>query len=153
MTTAPVVVGVDGSAAGLRAVDLAVREAEARDRPLRMVYADTGRRTAVAPERVVGDAAELVRARSWVPVTGRIVAGDPATVLIAESRRAALLVLGHRGHDRRFPVALGSVARTVIFGVACPVIVVRGPIPIRAARGLRHRRSPPSAAGDSGPGS
>src|SRR6266545_3685931 len=41
MMTAAIVVGVDGSAVGLRAVDLAVREARLRDRPIRVVCANT----------------------------------------------------------------------------------------------------------------
>ena len=41
MMTAPIVVGIDGSPAGLRAVDLAVREAGLRNRPVRLVYANT----------------------------------------------------------------------------------------------------------------
>ncbi len=39
--TAPVVVGVTGSSAGLAAVRLAAREAVSRGRPLRVVHAFT----------------------------------------------------------------------------------------------------------------
>lgn len=40
MTGPPILVGVDGSAPGLAAVDLAIREGALRDRAVRIVYGD-----------------------------------------------------------------------------------------------------------------
>ncbi|MEV6600105.1 universal stress protein [Actinoplanes sp. NPDC051346] len=42
MTSAPILVGVDGSGCSLVAVDLAVLEAALRGLPLRIVYCDPG---------------------------------------------------------------------------------------------------------------
>jgi nucleotide-binding universal stress UspA family protein len=93
MTTNPIVVGVDGSPAALRALDLAAGEARRRDLPLRIVHAERE---------------------------------SPVAVLVRESRRAALLVVGHgRRVDLHLP-GLGSVARQVAAHATCPVLVARG---------------------------
>ena len=142
MTTAPVIVGVDGSAQGLGAVDLAVREAEARNRPLRVVYADAWSRdpawtgTALAdpftdplatrPEAAVHAALERIADRSRVRATGHVVRGHPASVLVDESHEAALVVVGHRGRGGYPGLLLGSVARDVATHAFCPVLVARG---------------------------
>jgi nucleotide-binding universal stress UspA family protein len=139
MTTQPIVVGVDGSPAGLSAVDLAVREADLRNRPIRVVYANTwashpawvdvapsgqvAQRLAAEPRETVDAALERIAASSSVPATGEIATGHPAAVLVHASQRAALLVVGHRG---RSLLALGSVARNVAAHAACPVLVARG---------------------------
>jgi nucleotide-binding universal stress UspA family protein len=132
MTTAPVVVGVDGSAAALRAVDHAVEEAQLRHRPLHVVYADTWARhpawvdipanpfidpQARAPHDVVQEALDRAAARSSVTATGAVVSGHPAAVLLDESRWAVLLVLGYRRH--------GHLPGTVVSAAGCPVVVVR----------------------------
>src|SRR5947209_2809609 len=102
----PIVVGVDGSVVGLRAVDLAVREAGLRHRPVRVVYADscahppTGEEAAnlgVEPRRAVQEALDRIAASSSVPASGGVLGGEPAAVLVEESRRAALVVVGHCG--------------------------------------------------------
>jgi nucleotide-binding universal stress UspA family protein len=115
MATAPVVVGVDGSAGAMLAVDYAVHEAELRQRPLRVVCVAN---RDMRPEQVVREALDRIAARSSVPAAGEAVPGRPAPVLVRESRRAALLVLGCPGHGR-LP---GGVAS----GAGCPVLVVRG---------------------------
>jgi nucleotide-binding universal stress UspA family protein len=131
MTTDPIVVGVDGSPAGMHAVDLAVHEARLRNRPLRVVYADSWASRpgwvdvpapAADPRRVLDE----TLARVTVPATGAILVGTPAAVLVHESQRAALLVVGHgRRVDLHLP-GLGSVARQVAAHAACPVLVTRG---------------------------
>src|SRR6266545_4109674 len=116
MMTAAIVVGVDGSAVGLRAVDLAVREARLRDRPIRVVCANTwashpawvdvvptgplAERLNIEPQRAVQEALDHVAAHSQVRATGEVLPGHPTTVLIEESRHAALVVPGHRGAGR-----------------------------------------------------
>ena len=106
MMTAPIVVGIDGSPAGLRAVDLAVREAGLRNRPVRLVYANTWTShpawaDVASPDEVARRAVReaLQRAGNSAKVTSEVVSGYPAAVLVEESERAALLVVGHRGHD------------------------------------------------------
>jgi nucleotide-binding universal stress UspA family protein len=131
----PVVVGVDGSASGLAAARLAAQESVFRDSPLRVVhcfvwpayqvpnYYDL-RRDA---ERVVNEA--LAAASALAPdtsVSGHVVDGEPGSVLRAESRRAALAVLGpsapaHRG------VAADSVVLHVAARIRCPVVVAHPP--------------------------
>jgi nucleotide-binding universal stress UspA family protein len=52
--------------------------------------------------------------------------GTPASaVLVAESERADLLVVGHRGHGGVTGVVLGSVALHCVSHAHCPVTVVR----------------------------
>jgi nucleotide-binding universal stress UspA family protein len=85
------------------------------------VYADSW---ATAEPREAVDAA-LARISS-VPATGEIVVGNPTAVLVRESQRAALLVVGHRGRSDLPLPRLGSVARQVAAHAACPVLVTRG---------------------------
>lgn len=59
-------------------------------------------------------------------MTGEVLAGNPATVLIRESADADLLVLGHRGRGGFPELLLGSVAVTVAAHAACPVLITRG---------------------------
>ncbi|MER7459354.1 universal stress protein [Micromonospora sp. NPDC126480] len=142
-TGAPVVVGVDGSAAALDAVRVAAREAEYRQRPLRVVHAFIWPLTgaplgpaAGAPahaglrnqaEQYVTEAVE--QARKVAPdlrITGVVADGAPTPVLVDEAREAALMVLGHRGLGGFAGLLLGSVTVQVSARAECPVLVVRG---------------------------
>ncbi|WBB68395.1 universal stress protein [Micromonospora sp. WMMD812] len=142
-TGAPVVVGVDGSAAALDAVRVAAREAAYRRRPLRIVHAFIWplMRVSVGPapggpadgglrhqaERYVAEAvAEAEAVASEVPVTGAVVDGAATAVMLAESREAALVVLGHRGLGGFAGLLIGSVTVQVSAQAPCPVLVVRG---------------------------
>ena len=110
----PVVVGVDGSASSLAAVDLAVREATLRRRPLRLVHAfiwpylhvpldpspygpaEGGLRHQA--EQVLADA--CARAHAAAPdltVHGELVTGEAAAVLLDACRAAELVLIGDRG--------------------------------------------------------
>jgi nucleotide-binding universal stress UspA family protein len=141
--SAPVVVGVDGSACSLDAVDLAAREADLHRRPLRVVYAfiwpylgvPLGPSPVGPPNggllsdanRIVEEA--LARARAATPtvdVTGAAVTGAPAAVLIEQSRTAAVLVVGDRGLGGFTGLLVGSVAVQLAAHAACPVLVARG---------------------------
>ncbi len=142
-TGAPVVVGVDGSAAALDAVRVAAREAEYRRRPLRVVHAFiwplTGAPLGPVPgapptaglrnqaEQYVTEAVE--QARKVAPdlrITGVVTDGAATPVLVEESREAALMVLGHRGLGGFAGLLLGSVTVQVSARAECPVLVVRG---------------------------
>ncbi|MCZ7476002.1 universal stress protein [Micromonospora sp. WMMC273] len=140
---APVVVGVDGSAASLDAVRVAAREAADRNRPLQVVHAfiwpltrapltpapgaPAGAGLRNQAERVVAEAvAEAGKVAPDVPVTGVVVDGAPAAVLVAESREAALIVLGHRGLGGFAGLLIGSVTLQVSARAHCPVLVTRG---------------------------
>ncbi|MEV2241586.1 universal stress protein [Micromonospora sp. NPDC049891] len=142
-TGTPIVVGVDGSEIALHAVRAAAREAAYRHRPLRIVHAfiwplmrvplgpapgapaDGGLRNQA--ERCLAEAvAEAGKVAPEVPVTGAVVDGAASTVLLAEARDAALVVLGNRGLGGFAGLLLGSVAVQVSAHADCPVLVVRG---------------------------
>ncbi|MBP2366401.1 universal stress protein [Pseudonocardia parietis] len=140
-----VVVGVDGSDVALDAVRWAAREAADRHAELTLVYAfDVAglyADGAVAPLlddveeqlRVEGDEV-LVAARAAAAEAAPGVAsqvrtdrGAPSMVLIEESRKASLLVLGSAGRGA-LGTALGSVTLAVAAHAESPVVVVRGTV-------------------------
>lgn len=142
-SAAPVVAGVDGSAAGLAAVRMAAREAALRRRPLRLVHAfiwpelkvpvgppdagPPGSGLRAQAEQAVAEAvAEATRVAPGRMVIHEIVNGSPAPVLLRESRRAALLVLGYHGLGAIAGALIGSVASQVAAHAECPVMVARG---------------------------
>ena len=85
MTGTPILVGVDGSDCGLVAVDLAVREAALRERPVRVVYCDPwADHPAWAHNDPAGDLLSDRADTGEVQVTGEVLAGSPAKVLIRE---------------------------------------------------------------------
>ena len=131
-----IVVGVDGSDAAINAAKWAVAEATSRDIPLRLIHAVLQRRQTNPPVM-----------RVWISSTAKRRCAPPPprsmpwasksrlkpilcmdrlkSVLIDESRRAAMICIG--------PVGIGQVARTVIGSTAdsvarnahCPVAVIR----------------------------
>ncbi|MEU7780949.1 universal stress protein [Micromonospora parva] len=140
---AAVVVGVDGSESALRAVRLAATEAARQHRPLRVVHGFIWPLLHVpvspAPDAPPGGglrhrAEELVEAavneaEATVPglsISGEIIDGEAAAVLVGESPTAALIVLGDRGLGGFSALVLGSVAVQVAAYADCPVLVARG---------------------------
>jgi len=138
-----VVVGVDGSRQGLAAAEIAAREAALRHRPLRVVHAFAWPRLRVpvgpAPEgppegglrheaeRVVAEAVDRAHtAAPGVELTGEVIDGFPAPVLLACSRDATLLVVGDRGLGGFGGLLIGSVAVALAAHAACPIVVARG---------------------------
>ncbi|MCW6006080.1 universal stress protein [Micromonospora sp. CPCC 205371] len=75
-----------------------------------------------------------------VRVSAEVIDGGAAAVLTSESDKAALLVVGQRGHGGFGGLLLGSVAVQVAAHAACPFLVTRG----------EHRRSGPVAVGVDG---
>jgi nucleotide-binding universal stress UspA family protein len=55
--------------------------------------------------------------------------GQPAKVLIDESKDALLLVVGSRGHGGFMGLLLGSVSSSVAEHATCPVLVLHGDEP------------------------
>lgn len=119
-----VVVGVDDSPAGRRALSRAAMEADAHDAHLLAVHA----RQRHEGREVDVDAALRGVVRSTLPrrrdVDLRLVSGDPVTALLEASRDADLLVVGTRGLDRFERARIGSVAAGCVHHARCPVQVV-----------------------------
>ncbi|WP_407554573.1 universal stress protein [Streptomyces sp. Pv4-95] len=148
----PLVVGVDGSAPALRALDWAVDEAALHGVPLRLVFASKWERyEGVAPagsaerpaeeifaDNVVGAAAEHAHLRNAdVPVSVQVLAEDTVTALLQEGRYASALILGSKGRGEFADLLLGSVSLAVSARARCPVVVVRGD---KAALARSHGR-------------
>ncbi|MHA4947668.1 universal stress protein [Micromonospora sp. SD19] len=140
---AAVVVGVDGSEPALRAVRLAATEAARQHRPLRVVHGFIWPLLRVpvspAPDAPPGGglrhrAEELVEAAvneaeataPGLSISGEIIDGEAAAVLVGESPTAALIVLGDRGLGGFSALVVGSVAVQVAAYADCPVLVARG---------------------------
>ena len=68
-----------------------------------------------------------------VPVELHEVEGRPGPVLIAQSRDADLLVVGHRGRGGVSSAVLGSVGLQCALHAECPVTVVRPAVQAQAA--------------------
>jgi nucleotide-binding universal stress UspA family protein len=146
---ARVVVGVDGSARSLEAVDWAVADLRARPRRLHLLYAcgwslvdlplgGTGLRLPTTPstpegvylvaEKILAEAAGRVGIN--VPVTTEISTDLPGRALLTASRTADLVVVGAQGAGGFAGLLLGSVAAQVTAHGRCPVVAVRAaPVP------------------------
>jgi nucleotide-binding universal stress UspA family protein len=142
-----IVVGVDDSDGAKAALAFAHEEARLRNATLRAVHAwqfghigYTGFEGAVPV--VGGDISELRTAaaatldatvRAAIPdpdgveMEQRVVEGTAGAVLVDESSRADLLVVGSRGHGGFAQLLLGSVSQQCAHHAACPVVIVRPP--------------------------
>ncbi|SCG41677.1 universal stress protein [Micromonospora coxensis] len=142
-----IVVGVDGSEGGRRALDWAVDEAAARGGSVQAVVAWRWDRIEFGPANTVAPVDERQRATEVLDdelrglavrkgpgctVAGEVVEGPPADVLTAAARTADLLVLGSHGHNRLRHTVLGSVSEECVRKAYCPVVVV--PVPAAAPR-------------------
>lgn len=131
--TAPVMVGIDGSTASVRAAVWAADEAAVRDTVLDLVYV-------VDPEREQDgeeDAMELARHalhRAWEAVTksgkqikveSELLQGNPVIELADAAQRAALLCLGHKGNKDSAPLSRGTTASSLARMAPTSVAVVR----------------------------
>jgi nucleotide-binding universal stress UspA family protein len=61
-----------------------------------------------------------------VDVEPRLVEGEPTSVLVDESERSDLVIVGSRGRGGFASTLLGSVSRECAQHARCPVIIVRG---------------------------
>ena len=144
-TPEEVVVGIDGSDGGQRAIRFALNEARLRHVPLHVVMAyDLPWQTYNAvpgldveqlmtdlredAQRRLRDAVEAVSGESsGVQVTSEAIEGGPAQVLVARSAAAALLVVGSRGLGGFRGLLLGSVGHQCAQHARCPVVIVPAP--------------------------
>jgi nucleotide-binding universal stress UspA family protein len=126
----PVVVGVDGSAESMSALDLAAEEAASRVAPLSIVHihdpSTAGRvdHAAVAGRLLAAAVSRALAEHPALSVTAELVSGVPADVLVERSRQASLLVIAHSPRcGARTTVT--SVAHQVLTRTAVPVVVDR----------------------------
>lgn len=146
----PIVVGVDGSDASREALRWAAEEAKLRSAPLVAVHAwsfvppqpigDPGMLAVPAgdlpgqleaerraAEGVLEEAlADALAAASGIEVERKLLEGDAAEALVAESESAQLVVVGSHGRSGLRAALLGSVSRHVTSHASCPVVVVKG---------------------------
>ncbi|TPQ22470.1 universal stress protein [Streptomyces sporangiiformans] len=150
----PLVVGVDGSEAGMRAVDWAADEATLHGIPLRLVYASLWARyegAALAegldasserklPHDIVEVAARRAHRRATdLKVATEVLPEEPVPALLRAGRNASALVVGARGRSGIAELLLGSVGLAVAARAHCPVIVLRGSHDNQARTGIRQR--------------
>ena len=144
--TGTVVVGVDGTTAGLAATRWAAEAAQREGQAFRLVHVvPSGTPLRWEPPLVPADTMRTVGWRSLghartavyevvgesVPVTSQLYVGGRVQGLVAHARDAACVVLGSR---TRTQVAMptGSVVAGVAARTRCPVVVVPELVPDRA---------------------
>jgi len=133
----PVIAGVDGSPESLAAAEWAAREAERRERPLRLLHAwnwappaaDRPTGSAVhrhQARRVLRQAEDRVRlACPGLRVDDQQVEGPAPAALLDAAEHADLLVVGSRGLSGFTGFLVGSVALDVVAKATRPVVLVR----------------------------
>jgi nucleotide-binding universal stress UspA family protein len=125
-----IVVGVDGSEDGDRALVWALEEARLRGCELDIVQAweYLGVYTVDPESRQLAqsklDAAVAGLETSGVDVKSRLLEGRPVEALVEAARDANLLVVGSRGHGGLAATVLGSVSAGAVRHARCPVVVV-----------------------------
>jgi len=127
-STGSVVVGVDGSASSLNALDFAFDTASRHATDLVVVQVWDPDPSGAVPAEAADQLAEAVspwqRKYPSVSVSQQTRTGDPETALIAEARRAELVVVSARG-DEPWRGMLGAVSQAMLYHSPTPVIVVR----------------------------
>lgn len=140
-----IVVGVDESDASRQALIYAAEEATLRKAPLRVVTAfesagrfgdrygipipvsdeEIARREEMDIRKIVDEALGAADLRPQVRIV--VTAGATGPVLVAQSRTAQLLVVGHREHGRIASTLLGSTGLYCVLHAHSPVLVIRPP--------------------------
>jgi nucleotide-binding universal stress UspA family protein len=124
-----IVVGANGSPASERVLDFAFETAALSGADLVVVRAATSANGAPGEnDGQLRELADLVAVREdkyRIPARIRVLAGDPAAALVAESQQAGLLIVGARGRQP-YGGLLGSAAQTLLHHSGAPLILVRG---------------------------
>ncbi|NNN22548.1 MAG: universal stress protein [Acidimicrobiales bacterium] len=138
-----VLVGVDGSESSFDALDQASNEAMWRGVPLKILCSwQVPTSLGMAPiaptdgepylafqesaKTILKSAIERVKSHHPdIEVDGVVIEEAPARALVDEAGKAALIVVGTRGHGGFAGLLLGSVSTYVIHHAKCPVLVVR----------------------------
>ncbi|MFI8089521.1 universal stress protein [Streptomyces sp. NPDC086080] len=130
--TMPLVVGVDGSAPSLDAVDWAAREAVLHAVPLHLVHAAAPGQDASGPITTASERAE--DGAAGLRLSTEVPRDDAVSALLRAGRKAFALVVGTRGRGGLTGLLLGSVGLAVAARADCPVVVVRGSREHRSGR-------------------
>lgn len=136
-----IVAGIDGSDGAALALEFAASEAKLRDSDLRIVcawhvpvqvYAGAMVVPDIEPEALAvatraaaeRQAAEVLDTHPDVRHQLVMREGSAAVVLVEESQRAELLVVGSRGRGGFAGLLLGSVSQQCAVHAVCPVVIV-----------------------------
>ncbi|MCB0979937.1 MAG: universal stress protein [Acidimicrobiaceae bacterium] len=135
-----IVVGVDGSEDGERALRWALETAQRRDLSILLVHGLDVGLSAADPYgggyvleqlqdagRLALEAASKMCADAGIECESKLEMGSPGYLLVEESRGAAMLVIGSRGHGGFVGLLLGSVSNACVHHAHCPVVVVPPP--------------------------
>jgi nucleotide-binding universal stress UspA family protein len=134
LPAAPVLVPLDGSPLGERALPLAVAFATVYQRPLLLVRVVRpfvlSRAQESAARRYLDAAAERIGKDASVPVETALAVGEPADQIVwrAEGRSASLVVMSAHGRSGVTPALSGSVTAEIVRRMLIPLVVV----PLRA---------------------
>lgn len=124
-----VVVGLDGSTSGWRALDWAAEQAESAAAGLVLVHVRPDPSDAephqAGAEVLARAVARVADDRPGVRTTARLGSGRPDRALLDGLDASNLVVVGRGGH-RASTVHLGATARRVLAHAPCPTIVVGG---------------------------
>ncbi|MGH3732598.1 MAG: universal stress protein [Acidimicrobiales bacterium] len=134
-----IVVGYDGSPDSERALEWAAQQAEFTGSHLQLIGVwewPTGLGWVAIPPSDFDPSKEVTKtldeavakikvARPNVSVTSRVIEGSAFNSLVDESRGAALLVVGTRGHGEVAGLLIGSVSQYCAAHAHCPVVVIR----------------------------
>lgn len=138
--SAPVLVGIDGSTASVRAALWAADEAAARDTVLELVWVvdparvdDIDEAVAKAHKAIRRATTAITNADNHVKLESEILHGNPILELAHAARGAALLCVGYKGSKDSAPLARGATASNLARIAPTSVAVVR----------RRRMRSPP----------
>ncbi|MGD0085040.1 MAG: universal stress protein [Acidimicrobiales bacterium] len=142
MSAAPesqrIVVGVDGSPESATALSFAIDEARLRGADLHVIYAyaaqasltgwtadDYYKQVEAEAKAALEAVANAAPPTDDLTVDWRCIPGNPAEILIEESRHADILVVGSRGLGGFLGLVMGSVSSQCVHHSRCPVLVVR----------------------------
>ncbi len=155
-----IVVGVDGSEGGKRALRWALRHAAQTGGSVEAVIAwswddiDRVPIAASSPAQARERATKLLDHEvqsaldEWLDtppaISRQVVEGRPSQVLVDAAADASMLALGSHGHGRMFHLALGGVSEECIRHGSCPVIVV--PVPHKNRARVNETTLRPAAA-------
>lgn len=136
-----IVVGIDGSETSLGAVGFAFGQASLRDRPLTVLLVewapmdglseagglltDTDGAEAESRLLISETLAGFKEKYPDVDVSVEVKRGEPAPVLVRESMRASMIVVGSRGRGNARALLMGSTSRSVVEHAHCTVAVAR----------------------------